>query len=136
MKSILIADDDIIQCTVLSKELRGADYNTEFVCNGKDAIEYLTAKPADLLLLDPDLPVKNGFLVLQELNEREINVKVIVLTADSDVKSAFDAARISAYEFFIKPYDFEVLLQTIEKALVKEEVVHNKLSENQNDNEE
>ena len=134
MKNILIADDDIILCTVLSRELREAGYNTGFVCNGKEAIEYLTAKPADLLLLDLDMPVKNGFLVLQELNEREINVKVIVLTADSDVKSAFNAARMGAYEFFIKPYDFEELLQTIEKALLKEEVVHNKLSENQNDN--
>lgn len=136
MKSILIADDDIILCKVLSKELREAGYNTGFVCNGKEAIEYLTAKPADLLLLDLDMPVKNGFRVLKELNEKNINVKVIVLTAYSDVKSALDAARISAYEFFIKPYDFEVLLQTIEKALETEEVGHNKLSKNQNDNEE
>ena len=136
MKNILIADNDIFLCKVLSEELRKAGYNTDFVCNGKEAIEYLTAKPADLLLLDLDMPVKNGFLVLQELNEREINVKVIVLTADSDVKSAFNAARMGAYEFFIKPYDFEELLQTIEKALEKEEVGHNKLSKNQNDNEE
>lgn len=130
MKNILIADNDIILCTVLSEELREAGYNTGFVCNGKEAIEYLTAKPADLLLLDLDMPVKNGFRVLKELNEKNINVKVIVLTAYGDVKSALDAARMGAFDFYIKPYDFEELLETIEKALETEEVGHYKFSKN------
>jgi len=136
MKSILIADDDILLCTILTEELKKAGYNVDFVCNGKETIDYLTSKPADLLLLDLDMPVKNGFWVLQELNEREINIKVIILTAHSDVKSALDATRLGADELFIKPYDFDELLQTIEKALETEEVVYNKLSENKNDIEE
>ena len=52
------------------------------------------------------------------------------------MKSALDAARMGAYEFFIKPYDFEELLETIEKTLETKEVGHNKLSKNQNYNEE
>ena len=65
LESILIADDDIGFCTVLSEELREVGYNAQYVCNGQEVLEYLAENKVDVLLLDLIIPVKNGFDVLK-----------------------------------------------------------------------
>ncbi len=120
MESILIVDDDINLCTVLKEELSEVGYEAEFVNNGDSAFEFLSNKHADLLLLDLKMPGKNGFDVLRELHEKMIAVKVIVLTAYADVKSAIDSAKLGATDFISKPYDFDELLITIRKVLQRD----------------
>ena len=120
MESILIVDDDINLCTVLKEELIEVGYNAEFVNDGDAAFEHLSKSPSDLILLDLKMPGKNGFDVLRELKERGIQVKVIVLTAYADVKSAIDSAKLGATDFISKPYDFDELLITIRKVLQRD----------------
>ena len=120
MESILIVDDDINLCTVLKEELTEVGYNAEFVNGGDAAFEYLSKSTADLILLDLKMPGKNGFDVLRELKEKGIQVKVIVLTAYADVKSAIDSAKLGATDFISKPYDFDELLITIRKVLQRD----------------
>jgi DNA-binding NtrC family response regulator len=120
MESILIVDDDFNLCKVLKEELTEVGYDAEFVNNGDSAFEFLAKTPADLILLDLKMPGKNGFDVLRELKERKIQVKVIVLTAYADVKSAIDSAKLGATDFISKPYDFDELLITIRKVLQRD----------------
>ncbi len=120
MESILIVDDDINLCTVLREELEEVGYEADFVNNGFAAFDYLGKKRADLILLDLKMPGKDGFEVLQELEQNKIKVKVIVLTAYADVKSAIDSAKLGASDFISKPYDFDELLITIRKVLQRD----------------
>jgi DNA-binding NtrC family response regulator len=117
MEKILIVDDDIILCKILSEELSTVGYETTFVHNGDDAFNILKDYPADLLLLDLKMPGKDGFQVLKELRENGIKSKVIVLTAYADVKSAIEATKLGASDFISKPYDFDELIITIRKVL-------------------
>lgn len=105
MESILIADDEIDQCTVLTKELKEVGFNDEYVCKGKELFEYLSNNKVDILLLDLNMPVKNWFEVSGELNQ--IKNKVIILTAYTDLKSAVDAVRVWKRYTIRKPYDFD-----------------------------
>ena len=121
MEKILIVDDDINLCTILSKELKEVGYETNFLTGGENVSEYIKTNPADLVLLDLKMPGKDGFQVLREIeNGKNSNPKVIVLTAYADVKSAIDAAKLGATDFISKPYDFDELLITIRKVLQRE----------------
>ena len=121
MEKILIVDDDINLCTLLSEELKEVGYETNFLTGGENVSEYIKTNPADLVLLDLKMPGKDGFQVLREIeNGKNSNPKVIVLTAYADVKSAIDAAKLGATDFISKPYDFDELLITIRKVLQRE----------------
>lgn len=122
MESILIVDDDINLCTILSEELKEIGYTTHFVTNADGAFEYLhSGNHVDLVLLDLVMPDKDGFFVLKKANEEELDVKIIVLTAYADVKSAIEAAKLGAADFINKPYDLDELIIAMRKVLQKEE---------------
>lgn len=120
MEAILVVDDDVNLCTALKEELTEVGYDAEYVTNGFDAIEHLRNNKTDLVLLDLKMPDMDGFDVLREMEEKDINTRVIVLTAYADVKSAIDSAKMGASDFISKPYDFDELLITIRRVLQRE----------------
>jgi len=121
LESILIVDDDINLCKVLSEELSEVGYKTSYVNNADSLFEYLAdGKDADLILLDLKMPIKDGFYVLARFQKEKINKKVIVLTAYSDLKSAMESAKLGASDFISKPYDIDELIITIRKVLQQE----------------
>lgn len=120
MESILIVDDDQKLCVALQEELSEVGYDVNYVVNGSEVFPHLSKNSVDLMLLDLKMPGKDGFEVLQDLNKKKVKVKVIVLTAYADVKSAIDSAKLGASDFISKPYDFDELLITIRKVLQKD----------------
>jgi DNA-binding response OmpR family regulator len=120
MELILIVDDDINLCNFLSDELNEAGYETRYLTDGENVAEFLKENNTDLVLLDLNMPGKNGFTVQREINFHPgIKPKVIVLTAYSDVKSAIESARLGASDFLCKPYNFSELLSSIRKVIQK-----------------
>lgn len=118
MESILIVDDDVNLCTVLSEELKAVGYETSYLTDGEEVANVLQNQKVDLLLLDLKMPGTDGFQLLQKINlHRNSHPKIIVLTAYADVKSAIESARLGATDFISKPYDFDELLITIRKVL-------------------
>jgi DNA-binding response OmpR family regulator len=118
MESILIVDDDINLCTVLSEELNAIGYDANYLTDGEEVAKVLETGKIDLLLLDLKMPGTDGFDVLQKINNNHnSHPKIIVLTAYADVKSAIESARLGATDFISKPYDFDELLITIRKVL-------------------
>ena len=122
MESIMVVDDDLNLCKALSEELHEVGYNSQFVNSADELFNYINqGNPLDLILLDLKMPGKDGFYVLNTLKEKKITVKVIVLTAYADVKSAIESARLGADDFISKPYDLDELLITVRRVLQKEE---------------
>jgi|SRR3990170_6397699 len=120
MESILIVDDDVNLCTILSEELAEVGYETYFLTSGVGVLDYVQNNQVDLILLDLKMPEKDGFEVLNELENANVDVRVIVLTAYADVQSAIDSAKLGANDFISKPYDFDELLITIRKVVQRE----------------
>ncbi|MCU0331926.1 MAG: response regulator [Ignavibacteriaceae bacterium] len=120
MESILIVDDDVNLCNFLSDELSAVGYETNYLTDGENVAEFLKENKTDLILLDLNMPGKNGFNVQSEINiQPGIKPKIIILTAHSDVKSAIESARLGASDFLCKPYNFNELLSTIRKVIQK-----------------
>ena len=120
MESILIVDDDVSLCTLLSEELKEVGYTTDYVTRAESAFEFLeNNNEVDIILLDLKLPGNDGFYILKKLKESGNSSKIIVLTAYADVKSAMDSSRLGADGFIGKPYDLDELIITIRSVLQK-----------------
>lgn len=117
MKSVLIVDDDVNLCIVLSEELEINNYKVNYVNSADEAFAFLEYNTVDIILLDLKMPVKDGLYVLEKLKSKKINSKVIVLTAYADIESAIKTAQLGAVDFLSKPYDINDLLFSMNKAL-------------------
>ncbi len=121
MDSILIVDDDIKLCAALSEDLNEIGYYTHFVTTADGATNYLNSSSVDLILLDLRMPNKDGFYVINHINNSSnYNPRIIVLTANVDIDSAIESAKLGVDEFLRKPYDFDELLITVKRVLQKE----------------
>ena len=118
MESILIVDDDINLCNILTEELGANGYDTCYLTEGENVAGFLNDKKTDLVLLDLKIPDRDGFDIQRDINSYPgIKPKVIILTAHSDIKTAIESARLGASDFLSKPYDFNELLISIRKVL-------------------
>lgn len=81
--------------------------------SGEDALEKLAALEPDLILMDIQLPGKNGIDVTRELKERNPAHKILMLTMFEDNQSVFAAMRAGALGYVLKGVNHEEMLQTV-----------------------
>lgn len=115
MPMILLVDDECSIREALSKVLRAENYEVELAENGEEAVEKYVAEPIDLVLLDLNLPIKNGWATLKWLAEINPLLPVVVITGRSDQRALAEKAGADA--LMEKPLDVPCLLQTIRELL-------------------
>ncbi len=104
MKRILLVDDDRSLRHVLGKLLEAAGYGITQAADGVEALELLSRKKFDLVLLDIGLPLMSGLEVLSRLRRKRARPKVIVMTADDTPETVLSAVRDQAYRYIGKPF--------------------------------
>ncbi|NIA31641.1 MAG: response regulator, partial [Actinobacteria bacterium] len=114
---ILLIDDDISLCTVVSHQLEGMGYNVQIANRGAEGIEKLHKKSFDLVLLDLQMPEMPGMEALKRIRLFNDQIPVIIITAFGTIENAVQACRKGADDYLPKPFAKEQLLFTIEKAL-------------------
>jgi CheY-like chemotaxis protein len=119
-RHILIAEDDLASSVLLTELLTRWGYEVTVAANGREALDRLAERPADLVVLDLQMPVLDGFGALAEIRARGgPRVPAVALTAFAMRE---DRERILAAGFdhyLTKPVRFEDLRQTLETALPK-----------------
>ncbi len=113
---ILIVDDDPGHLTTLKTIVRSWGYIVETGDDGEAAVAQVKSEPVDLVLMDVRMARMSGIEALEKIKEYNPAIPVIIMTAYSSVDSAVDALKTGAYDYLIKPLDFEVLKLTIERA--------------------
>ena len=116
-RAILIVEDDDAIATGLSLNLRLAGNEPEVARDGEQALEMLAANLFDLVLLDLNLPRKNGLEVLASLRESDNLVPVIVLSARHGEFDKVAALRLGADDYVTKPFALAELLARIDAVL-------------------
>lgn len=101
-KTILIVEDEKPLSKLLCDELTREGFEATVAENGEDAIKILQDKSWDLVLLDIIMPVKDGFHVLQFLNDAKSIVPVFILTNLGHVQDDERASRLGAEKYFVK----------------------------------
>jgi len=115
---ILIVEDEKNVRETLEYSLRDS-YNLYLASDGKKALEIITTKNIDLVLLDIRLPEINGLALLERIKDLNKNIQVIMLTAVITVDSAVKAMKLGAYDYIVKPFDLKELTMLMDKALEK-----------------
>ena len=113
---ILIVDDDPGHRTTLKTITRSWGYAVDTADDGETAVERVTIDPFDLVLMDVRMAKMGGIEALEQIKAYNPSIPVIIMTAYSSVESAVDALKAGAYDYLIKPLDFEVLKLTLERA--------------------
>ncbi len=81
--------------------------------SGKEGLEVIEREPVDAVLLDINMPGMSGLEALREIRRRKPDLPVIMITAESDREVAESAAKAGAFDYMVKPPDFDYLEQTL-----------------------
>ncbi len=125
--SVLVADDDPLLVLLFAQVLKDLGVKKiSTACDGKRAVELYKKHKTDLVILDMEMPVKNGYLAAKEIKQIDPDVKIVILTGNPshpDIEKAL-AEGVITY-LFIKPISVEV----INRILLKREksFIENKL---------
>ncbi|MDR1421920.1 MAG: response regulator [Coriobacteriales bacterium] len=139
---ILTVDDDPIILNAILEALK-QDYAIRPFTSGKTALDYLENNPADLILLDHNMPEMTGLEVLEKLQEnpKTKNIPVIFLTGSVVGEDEVRALEIGAMDYLLKPFKPRSLLTRVRLQLELfghrnhlEELVNEKTSELQQAN--
>lgn len=121
MASILIADDEERISGFINKGLRAAGFATQVATNGFDALALAQTGEFDLLVLDINMPGKDGFAVLDELRGSGNRIPVIMLTARVELHDTVAGLEAGADDYLGKPFRFDELLARIRLRMRKED---------------
>lgn len=121
--NILIAEDEPDMRKILRLYLEKDGYGVDTAADGQEALEMLYRDHYDLLIADWMMPGMSGIRLCEEVRSRSIPLKIIMLTAKSDVESEITGLGCGADDYIRKPFEPRLLLLRIRKLCGREELL-------------
>jgi two-component system, LuxR family, response regulator FixJ len=115
---VYVVDDDRDVRRSISFMLGAADLQSRPFASGQDLLDGLAELQPGCVLLDIRMPEMDGFQVMGELAQRRVEWPVIVMTGHGEVSVAVRAMKLGAVDFLEKPFEENVLLASLERALL------------------
>ncbi len=129
---ILIVDDELDICEILSSLLKEKSYNVDYALDANSAFHKITSLHPPLVICDITMPGKNGIQLLEELKARGSVCGIVMLTAHAESSMVIQALQLGAIDYVVKPFDSDALLSKIDGWLELGRRL-NELSESQTD---
>lgn len=120
---LLIVDDEPSVLDILSHRLGREGYRCTTSPGGEDALKKLARYRFHLVLCDIRMPGKSGMELLREMQVTYPDTGVIMVTAVADVQTAIKAMKMGAYDYIIKPFDLNMVVVSIDRALDKRRLI-------------
>jgi DNA-binding response OmpR family regulator len=100
----------------VAKRLKRQELSVEAAHSGEDALRHLADNPTDVVVLDMKMPGMDGIEVLRRIKAELPLVEVIMLTGHASVEAAIGGIELGAFDYLMKPVDFDELLYKIQDA--------------------
>ena len=122
---ILVVEDDPDIADLVIRYLKKAGFATDHVLSGKDALQHITARPPDLVVLDLMLPQLDGLEVCRSVraNTKTAAVPIIMLTARGDEAERIVGLELGADDYMAKPFSPNELVARV-RALLRRAQQH------------
>ena len=117
MQRILIIDDEADIRAIVGGVLTDEGFDVVEECDGNSAVSSLRKNQPDAVLLDLRMPGAGGIEVLEQIVAADPHLPVIIMTGYGDVPTAVDAIKKGAYDFILKPPDYNKLIITLKRAV-------------------
>ena len=119
---VLVVDDEELMRIIVRERLENAGYQVEEASSGEEALGKLGDGRYSVLLTDISMPGMDGITLLGESFKRSPETAGIVMSAKTELGTAVTALKLGACDYITKPFNFDVLLITIENALRKKDI--------------
>lgn len=121
MTKLLLVEDHEELWDFLSRRLRRRGFEVVLAHDGQQALDQVAHEAPDLMLLDMDLPVMDGWTVARTLRAQPNPIPIIALTAHAMVGDRARALEAGCDEYHPKPVDLTLLLQQVDEVLLSRE---------------
>ena len=101
---LLVIEDERALCETIVRSLRRQAYSVDYCYDGEKALELLGVERYDLVLLDLNLPGKDGMTVLRTLRQSDRETRVLILSARSEVEDKVAGLDAGANDYLAKPF--------------------------------
>lgn len=115
IKALLVDDEESFRNT-LCKRLSRRGMTVEQAGSGEEALERLKTYQPDVILLDVKMPGMDGLTALHKIKEIDPLVEVVMLTGHASMEIAIRGMELGAFDYLMKPVEFEELLYKLEDA--------------------
>ncbi|MFH2091979.1 MAG: response regulator [Pseudomonadota bacterium] len=125
-EQILVVDDErrIVENIILCLKREG--FQATGAYDGDEAILAFDQRQFDLVLLDVNMPGKNGYQVMEHIFNIDKDVLIIIITGYASVESAIRALKMGAWDYLKKPFEYTDLLKTVQNALSQKRLIADK----------
>ena len=113
---ILIVDDEERFRTTMRKLLIAEGHDAQTAGSALEALETLSNESFDVVILDVRMPEMNGVEALKRIRKIDPYLEVIIMTGYASVDTAREIMTTGAFDYLLKPYSIETLLEKIEAA--------------------
>ena len=124
MANILIVDDEQSYRQLLTLVFEEQGNSIRTAMNGRQALDLLSAEPADIIISDVKMPDMDGIEMLRAVRETLPDLGVVLMTAFASVETAREAFKLGADDFIQKPFDVEELKLIVKKTLEKQALIN------------
>lgn len=118
-KTILIAEDSSVILNLTKKILELQNYKILTAKNGSEVIKQVENNKIDAILMDLNIPIKNGMECSREIRAHQdkniSNIPIIAVTGNANNYTMEDFQQVGINEYLPKPLDFDMLVQTVKK---------------------
>ena len=121
--SILVVDDDKDVCSLLDEALQSAGYNVKAVSDPELALPALKEDQFHLVVLDLNMPGKNGLEVFEDIRRFNPDIGVVICTGYPSVETAAAAMRLGGADYVQKPFNLDRFLSAVKAAIEKRGIV-------------
>ena len=118
-KTVLVVDDDEDLIEIIQTHLEEKGFAVIGALGGREGLARAIEEKPDLIILDIAMPEMDGFEMLEELRRMPPLEKtpVMMLTAQGKSQNIFEATRLHAVDFLIKPFTREELIRAVDKVI-------------------
>jgi DNA-binding NtrC family response regulator len=124
---VLFVDDEIDFLETLMKRMKKRGVDVAGVGSGEEALDYLNMHRADVVVLDVRMRGIGGINALKEIKKIDPLMEVIMLTGHASIEAAIEGMESGAFDYLMKPADFDELFYKIQDAFKKRTIQKQKI---------
>ncbi|MDO8948773.1 MAG: response regulator [Desulfocapsaceae bacterium] len=124
---VLVVDDEEEFRDMTIKRLSKRDIHAEGAESGEQALERIKRNDIDVVLLDVKMPGMGGVEALRQIKQAQPLIEVVMLTGHASVESGIDGMKLGAFDYLMKPMEFESLLEKLSEAYERKRIQQDKI---------